>query len=218
MDLIRHTFTFIQYVAVCKLISLQNIFDTLINSFIENRVGIAENFLSKSLASDLRNNLAALYAGKQMKSAGTGTDAHIERHDLFRSDIIYWLDRKHNDIHENTFFDLMDKFVAYLNETCYAGISSYEFHYTLYETGSFYKKHLDQFQNNDSRKYSMITYLNDDWKTNDGGELCIHYKDEHVENISPDNGKSVFFKSNELEHEVLLTNKPRMSITGWLKS
>ena len=25
------------------------------------------------------------------------------------------------------------------------------------------------------------------------------------------------FKSSELEHEVLVTNKPRMSITGWLK-
>jgi SM-20-related protein len=30
-------------------------------------------------------------------------------------------------------------------------------------------------------------------------------------------GKSVFFKSSELVHEVLTTNKPRMSITGWLK-
>jgi SM-20-related protein len=31
------------------------------------------------------------------------------------------------------------------------------------------------------------------------------------------NGKGVFFKSGELEHEVLLANKMRMSITGWLK-
>ena len=31
-------------------------------------------------------------------------------------------------------------------------------------------------------------------------------------------GKSVFFKSNELEHEVLVTYLPRMSITGWLKT
>ena len=30
-------------------------------------------------------------------------------------------------------------------------------------------------------------------------------------------GKTVFFKSSELAHEVLLTNKARMSITGWLK-
>ena len=110
----------------------------------------------------------------------------------------------------------MDEFVSYLNETCYTGITGYEFHYTLYEKGSFYLKHLDQFRNNDSRKYSMILYLNAEWKDGDGGELCIHHAN-HLQLISPNNGKSVFFKSNELLHEVLKNNQPRMSITGWLK-
>ena len=103
-----------------------------------------------------------------------------------------------------------------MNNTCYTGITGYEFHYTLYPEGSFYKKHLDQFRNNNSRKYSMIMYLNADWEAADGGELCITQHD-HLQMISPQNGKAVFFKSNEMEHEVLITNKPRMSITGWLK-
>jgi Rps23 Pro-64 3,4-dihydroxylase Tpa1-like proline 4-hydroxylase len=51
-----------------------------------------------------------------------------------------------------------------LNATCYTGITDYEFHYTLYEKGSFYKKHFDQFRNNDSRQYSMIMYLNTNWQ------------------------------------------------------
>ena len=130
--------------------------------------------------------------------------------------MIYWLDRKHNNAYENNFFDLMDSFVSYLNRTCYTGITGYEFHYALYEEGSFYKKHYDQFRNNESRQYSMIMYLNTNWQQNDGGELCIHHR-EGLQNITPVNGKSVFFKSSEVEHEVLLTNKPRMSITGWLK-
>jgi SM-20-related protein len=62
----------------------------------------------------------------------------------------------------------------------------------------------------------MIMYLNEDWKEADGGELCIHHAD-HEQNIAPQNRKSVFFKSRELQHEVLRTNKPRMSVTGWLK-
>ena len=70
----------------------------------------------------------------------------------------------------------------------------YEFHYALYETGSFYKKHMDQFRNNDSRKYSMIMYLNEGWQDGDGGELNIHHED-WVQNISPVNGKSVFLKA-----------------------
>lgn len=193
-----------------------DIFNTLIDSFIDNKVGIAENFLNPSLAAHLKDNLNELYSGKQLLSAGTGNDKITSHDKLVRSDKIYWLDRKHNDPFENDFFDLMDGFISHLNSTCYTGITGYEFHYTMYETGSFYTKHIDQFKNNSSRQYSMIMYLNADWQENDGGELCIHHEDS-LQNISPVNGKSVFFKSSELEHEVLLTNKPRMSITGWLK-
>jgi len=195
---------------------LQKIFNTLIDSFIDNKVGIAEDFLSKSLASHLKENLTALFSKKMLRSAKTGNDALTVQNTLVRGDKIYWLDRKHNNTYENDFFDLMDSFVSYLNMTCYTGITGYEFHYTLYEKGSFYKKHFDQFGNNESRQYSMIMYLNTDWHEEDGGELRIHH-DSSMQNISPVNGKSVFFKSSELEHEVMLTNKSRMSITGWLK-
>lgn len=191
-------------------------FDTLIDSFIANKIGIADNFLNKKLAVELKSNLNKLYLSHQLLTAGIGNKLIIDHDELFRNDRIYWLDRIHNDKTENLFFDLIDKFVTHLNETCYAGITSYEFHYTLYEKGSFYHKHLDQFKNNDSRKYSMILYLNADWKIGDGGELCIHHKN-HLQYISPNNRKSVFFKSDELAHEVMLNNEPRMSITGWLK-
>jgi len=191
-------------------------FNTLIDSFIDNKVGIAENFLSEALASHLKDNLKKLYSEKQLLNAGTGNETVIVQDKLVRGDKIYWLDRKHNDPYENDFFDLMDQFVIHLNSSCYTGITGYEFHYTMYEKGSFYKKHLDQFRNNGSRQYSMIMYLNADWEEKDGGELCIHHGD-NLQNITPTNGKSVFFKSSELEHEVLLTNKSRMSITGWLK-
>ena len=62
----------------------------------------------------------------------------------------------------------------------------------------------------------MIMYLNAGWKKEDGGELCIYHPDCD-QHIAPENGTTVFFKSSELAHEVLVTNKPRMSITGWLK-
>jgi SM-20-related protein len=195
---------------------LEKTFDTLINSFLSDNIGIAENFLSLALAAHLKDNLLALYRDKQMQTAGTGNNNTLVHDKLYRNDKIYWLDRAHNNTHENTFFDLMDRFVLYLNHTCFTGITGYEFHYALYEKGSFYKKHIDQFKNNSSRQYSMIMYLNLDWVPADGGQLCVHHA-HSLQNISPDNGKSVFFKSSELEHEVLLSNKARMSITGWLK-
>jgi SM-20-related protein len=87
----------------------------------------------------------------------------------------------------------------------------------MYEKGSFYKRHLDQFRNDNGRAFSMIMYLNADWELKDGGELCVYHA-EHTQTISPQNGKCVFFRSNELEHEVLMTQAPRLSITGWLKT
>jgi SM-20-related protein len=159
----------------------------------------------------------ALYSDQQLQSAGIGNNT-IQLHDkLIRNDKIYWLDRSHNNPYEINFFELMDSFVSYLNSTCYTGITGYEFHYTMYEKGSFYKKHLDQFRNNKSRAYSMIMYLNVDWQEKDGGELCVYHPD-YLQKIAPRNGKCVFFKSSEMEHEVLVTNEPRLSITGWLKT
>ena len=195
---------------------MQKIFDTLIDSFINNNVGIADHFLSESLAGNLKANLRKLFENKLLLAAGTGNETIVSHNKLVRGDSIYWLDRKHNDIHENEFFDLMDRFVGYLNSTCYTGITGYEFHYTLYEKGSFYRRHLDQFRNNGSRQYSMVMYLNSDWQEIDGGELRI-YESGSTQNIAPVNGKSVFFKSSELEHEVMPTTANRMSITGWLK-
>ena len=195
---------------------MEKIFNCLIDSFIEDKVGVAEGFLSVSLSAHLKENLITLFENKKLLNAGVGNDVLVNQDKLIRSDVIYWLDRKHENQYENDFFDLMDGFVAYLNRSCYTGITGYEFHYTLYEPGTFYKKHIDQFQNNGSRQYSMIMYLNSDWEIEDGGELRIYHVDEE-QNISPNNGKSVFFKSSDLAHEVLITNKQRMSITGWLK-
>lgn len=196
---------------------MQQSFDTLINSFIESKVGISENFLSIQLANDLKENLLHLHSEKSMLAAGTGNQQLVAHDKAVRGDVIYWLDKQHNNAHENAFFAVMDEFILYLNRSCYTGITGYEFHYTLYEAGSFYKKHLDQFRNNDSRQYSMIIYLNTDWVPADGGQLSIYHDGGDAQQVDPSSGKTVFFKSSELEHEVQLTNKPRMSITGWLK-
>ena len=195
---------------------MENDYEGLISSFISDKVGISEHFLSDELANHLKANLLALHKKKLLVTAGTGNAEKFSQDNAVRSDSIYWLDREHNNTYENEFLDQVDDFIKYLNRSCFAGITGYEFHYTLYEKGSFYKKHLDQFRNNKSRAYSMIMYLNTNWQQGDGGELCIHHQ-HHLQNISPDEGKSVFFKSDELEHEVLLTHKPRMSITGWLR-
>ncbi|HSN60616.1 MAG TPA: 2OG-Fe(II) oxygenase, partial [Ferruginibacter sp.] len=60
-----------------------------------------------------------------------------------------------------------------------------------------------------------ISYLNDNWQEEDGGQLWV-YQDDAVQKILPLSQTSVFFKSDEMEHEVTMANRSRMSITGCL--
>ena len=191
-------------------------FEDLIAGYLKDKVGISEHFLSDALCEHLKDNLLLLNDHNLMKSAGVGNDGKLIVNEAIRSDAIYWLDKKHNNEYENEFFEKIEAFISYLNQTCYTNIKSYEFHYSLYEVGDFYKKHLDQFSDNSSRQFSLISYLNPDWKIKDGGELMV-YQHDNNQSIAPTQGKTIFFKSNELEHEVLVTNQRRMSVTGWLK-
>jgi SM-20-related protein len=195
---------------------MKAIFETLITSYIEDKVGIAEDFLSPDLCANLRANLLSFNNDHLLLQAGVGNDGKMKHDNLIRSDKIYWLDKTHNNAFEAEFFDTMDAFVAYLNENCFTNITHYEFHYSLYEAGTFYQPHLDQFEDDSKRQFSMMNYLNADWHKKDGGELLIH-QENYNQTIAPTQGKTVFFKSDELLHEVLVTNERRMSVTGWLK-
>lgn len=192
-------------------------FDELINGFLDNRVGVSNDFLSSELSIGLKKNIESLYKKEELRLAGIGNGYQFGINENIRSDKIFWLDPNNFRGSEQELFNLIDSFVIYLNRTCFAGIKSYEFHYALYEEGTYYKKHIDQFKTDQGRAFTMIMYLNDGWIKADGGELKI-YKETELELISPDNNKSVFFKSDELFHEVLVTNKSRMSIVGWLKT
>ena len=191
-------------------------FEHLVAGYIENEIGISEHFLSDGLSEHLASNLLLLYEDNEFAQAGIGNDGFLQYSQLIRKDKIYWLDKNHNDPYENLFFEKMDAFVDYLNATCFVNIQSYEFHYSLYEPNDFYARHIDQFKDNASRQYSMVSYLNPNWQEKDGGELLV-YQSGSSQKIAPAQGKTVFFKSSVLEHEVLITNKRRMSIAGWLK-
>lgn len=192
-------------------------FDTLIDSYLSNKAGIDKNFLSDKLVKGLQQNISQLDSTNKMTQAGIGNATVKDSNQKMRGDKIYWLDKTNNNAFEQEFLELAESFIAHLNSSCYTGIHNYEFHYAVYEAGSYYKKHIDQFQSDNKRKFSFINYLNDDWQEADGGQLHLYY-DGEVQKIEPQSKTAVFFKSNEMEHEVVLCNRSRMSISGWLKS
>jgi SM-20-related protein len=191
-------------------------FDLLIDGYLENKVGIDNKFLSDALSKGLQNNIHQLENDGLLVAAGIGNESIKDEQQKMRGDKIYWMDIAHDNIFEQEFLHRVDGFIEHLNRTCYTGINGYEFHYALYEKGSSYKKHKDQFKNDSDRKYSLINYLNENWLEENGGKLKL-YQEEGVQHVSPNAQTAVFFKSDEMIHEVMVSNRSRMSITGWLK-
>ena len=195
---------------------MQEKFDFLIDDYILNKVGIDKNFLSATLTKGLSQNIVQLLANGQMSPARIGQNNDQHKATKIRSDMIYWMDKSHENVFEQEFLALMEDLILYLNKTCYAGINAYEFHYALYEEGAAYGRHKDRFRNDSDRQYSVVNYLNVDWVEEDGGLLLL-YKDEGTQMVLPMAQTTVFFKCDEMEHEVTMSKRSRMSITGWLK-
>ena len=163
----------------------------------------------------LRKNLLQRHTDGAMHPAGVGQRFTFQKNLKVRGDLISWIDEKNPDPAERHFLDQIEAFIEYLNRTCYTGINGYEFHFAFYETGSFYRRHLDQFQQDRGRKFSVVAYLNEDWANEDGGELVL-YHDDGETIVRPHGGQAVFFKADEIEHEVRPALRDRLSIAGWL--
>ncbi len=195
---------------------MTNPFDLLIDTYLDNNIGIDAAFMSESLSKGLHKNILQLQKDDLMTAAGIGNLDVKDANQKMRGDKIYWMDKSHDNVFEQEFLQLAEDFIERLNSTCYAGINGYEFHYAVYPEGSFYKRHRDQFKNDSNRKYSLINYLNHNWIEDDGGQLLV-YQNDTTQKILPHSQTAVFFKSDEMEHEVTKANRQRLSITGWLK-
>lgn len=148
------------------------------------------------------------------KKAGIGKQALFQLDKSIRGDYIKWLDRSNHNTSVLQFLDKIEVLKNSLNETCYLGLKDFETHFAIYPENTFYKKHVDRFQQNAHRVISFVLYLNDDWQKGDGGELAI-YLDDKIEIVQPLAGRLLLFRS-ELEHEVLMSYKKRYSVTGWM--
>ena len=198
------------------------LYEQIIQDILEKKYSIIDNFFDTAEVDILRENLLEKYEEDNFKKAAIGnkTSEVVER--SIRGDFILWINEAEAGKAEKTYFNKINSLVEYLNRTCFMGILTKEFHYAVYPEGTFYKRHLDTFQNDGRRKLSMVCYLNsEDWKPENGGELAIYTQEGGEEkqlNIFPFPGRVVIFESQELEHEVKPVKVPRLSVTGWLKT
>jgi SM-20-related protein len=199
------------------LLQAEHQFEELIQGLLIQEYGLCTSFLDHALLTGLRQNLLTFHREGLMHPAGVGRKFDYQRNAEIRGDVIRWIDQHSSDPFERMLMDKVAAFIQYLNSSCYTGINDWEFHYAYYEPGSFYRRHLDQFKSDWGRQYSFVLYLNEDWQETDGGQIGL-YTSQGLKKVLPIGGQAVFFKSDELEHEVMIApERSRMSIAGWLK-
>lgn len=198
------------------------LYEGVINDLLAKKYSVVDDFFSPEEILTLRNSLLSKYEEDQFKKAAIGSKSNEVIVKSIRGDFILWMDEKAREEAEKLFFAKINEFANYLNQTCFLGILHKEFHYALYPEGTFYKRHLDTFQNDDRRKLSIALYLNEpNWQPEYGGNLAIYIQEDDKEKtveVLPIQGRMVIFESQELEHEVKTANQNRLSITGWLKT
>ena len=131
-----------------------------------------------------------------------------------RGDSTLWLDDARAGAVAATYLAALDALRVALNRRLFLGLDEVEAHYAAYPAGARYAKHRDRFRDSDLRVVSFVTYLNPDWRDEDGGALRLSLAAGEID-IVPRSGSVCFL--SELEHEVLPATRERNSIAGWMR-
>lgn len=193
----------------------ERLLELIADQLATNDYAVIDDFLSQEEVKDILKVFDIHQEHGAFKQAAIGSSEVREVDKSVRKDLIKWIDKDQALTPTQKFLNKMDAVKEYLNKTCYLGIKEYETHFTIYPPGAFYKRHLDQFTTSDHRKISFICYLNQDWIPAHGGELRLYLPEGHKD-VQPIAGRLACFRSDVVEHEVLLSYAHRYSMTGWM--
>jgi SM-20-related protein len=152
----------------------------------------------------------------EFKKAGIGTGHDFQLNSSVRGDFIHWISRYPQETILQEWMQSISALRKGLNRELFLGLQDIEMHMAIYPPGTFYQRHLDQFNERSNRIISVVLYLNQQWQPGMGGELVIYRTNAEPVIVEPRAGTLVCFLSDQIEHEVLTTHVERFSITGWM--
>lgn len=185
----------------------------LLDSIAEKGWYVWDDFLTLEQVKLLKN-----CASDDWQRARIGRNEDTQRASEIRRDKIQWLDSDMGQPVQD-YLERMEFIRREVNQALFLGLFEYEAHFAQYEVGDFYKKHLDAFRGNESRKLTTVFYMNEDWRDANGGELKVYdLNDQLIQTIAPIAGRLVVFLSEQFPHEVLPAHAKRYSIAGWFRT
>jgi SM-20-related protein len=194
---------------------LESQLNIVADGLAEKGLAVVNHFLSASEVKAITSLDDFQNALLHFKKAGVGKAGDKLINESVRGDYIQWVDKSLVAEPLQLFMLRLEELIQFLNQSLFLSLKDYEVHQTVYPVGAFYKRHLDQFKEDDHRKLSVICYLNEGWLPQHGGQLRVYFPESTLD-VLPEAGRLVCFRSDLLEHEVLPATRERMSITGWI--
>ena len=216
----------------------------------DNGFVVVENFISEDLRNDLRKDVCNLRSLDRFKIAKIGHDGMVQDENQPFRDIRYSetcfigkaKEPEPKSKARQQLYAVLDAVKVELNtndvvkqgqvtkNVPHLDPDLEELMYAYYPRGGYYRRHRDAEPQSMSnwRRYSLLLYLNENWKPEDGGQLRIHRDSGGDElplgelpnyiDVQPQAGTLVLFRSDLCPHEVLDTSKERIAIVGWFLS
>lgn len=201
---------------------MEDLLDHISQEIYNNSYVVVDDFVDEGFRKALLKEEIDLLNQGQFTKAAIGKGDQKQVRTEIRSDEVLWMDSTALSPLQAIFWEKVTEVQQVLNRRCFLGLKSFEGHFARYPIGSFYKRHLDQFHAVPHRIVTVILYLNESWTEADGGQLRMYFPQEdgseRVKDVLPLGGRLVVFLSEEIPHEVLPTQKDRISITGWLRN
>jgi len=186
--------------------------EQLIDAIADKGWYIWDDFLSVEQTQQLKD-----CTSDDWMRARIGRNDDIKRATEVRRDKIQWLDLDMG-LPVQDYLERMESIRREVNRHLFLGLFEYEAHFAQYQVGDFYKKHLDAFRGNESRKLTTVFYMNEQWSDEKGGELKLYdLNDQVIDTIAPIAGRLLVFLSEQFPHEVLPAHAERFSIAGWFR-
>lgn len=194
----------------------EELFETIALGLKRDGYVVLPAALPPAVGAALLDHLASLGEHK-FHRARVGRGRSRSKNQLVRKDQIHWI--RDGEPRGASWLHWTNRLRIYLNRRLFLGLFSFESHFSLYEPGDFYRRHLDAFKGEANRVLSLVCYLNRGWEADQGGQLLIYNPDDGSEltRVLPAFGTLVLFLSEEFPHEVLPTDRERHAVAGWFR-
>lgn len=182
---------------------------------------VADEFVSTTLAHDLRTLALDAWENGEYRQARVGHGELAQTQLSVRGDRIMWLNEQPQAPAFIAYLERLESLRVAVNRALMLGLFEWEGHLAMYPPGSFYRRHLDVFAHAKQRQLSTILYLNEGWQPEDGGQLRMYLDGANLAphlDLAPLSGRLVCFLSDTFYHEVLPSQADRLSITGWFRT